>query len=47
MLNMKVISLSLGVFAAVPFVFCVILGLLLPDSLHMHPFLELVLPGLK
>ena len=47
MLNMKVVSLSLGVSAAVSFVVCVIWGLLLPESWHMHGFLELVLPGFK
>ena len=45
MLNMKVVSLSLGTFAAVSFVVCVLWGLLLPEALHMHGFLELVLPG--
>ena len=47
MLNMKVVGLSLGVSAAVSFVVCVIWGLLMPVSLHMHGFLELVLPGFK
>ncbi len=47
MLNIKVVSLSLSTFAAVSFVVCVLWGLLLPESLHMHGFLELVLPGFK
>ena len=47
MLNIKVVSLSLGVFAAVSFVICVLWGLILPAALHMHGFLELVLPGFK
>jgi len=47
MLNIKVVSLSLGVSAAVSFVVCILWGLLMPESLHMHGFLELVLPGFK
>ena len=47
MLNIKVIALSLGVFAAVSFGVCVLWGLLLPEFLHMHGFLELLLPGFK
>ena len=47
MLNMKVVSLSLGVSAAVSFVVCVMWGLVMPESLHMNGFLELVLPGFR
>ena len=47
MLNIKVVSLSLGVFGAVSFVVCVLWGLLLPEAWHMHGFLELVLPGFQ
>jgi len=47
MLNTKAVALSLGVFAAVSFGVCVLWGLLLPESLHMHGFLELVLPAFK
>ena len=46
-MNIKVVSLSLGVSAAVSFVVCVIWGLIMPESLHMHGFLELVLPGFQ
>lgn len=46
-MNTKAVALSLGVFAAVSFVVCVLWGLLLPESLHMHGFLELVLPAFK
>ena len=45
MLNLKVVSLSLGIAAAVSFVVCLLWGLLLPEALHMHGFLELILPG--
>jgi uncharacterized protein DUF5676 len=47
LLNTKAVALSLGVFAAVSFGVCVLWGLLLPESLHMHGFLELVLPAFK
>lgn len=45
MLNIKVWFWSWGTFAAVSFVLCVIYGLVTPEILHMHEFLEMVLPG--
>lgn len=45
MLNLKLVTLSLGISAAFSFVFCVAYGLVTPQSLHMHAFLEQVLPG--
>lgn len=47
MLNIKVVSWSLGIFAAITFVLCVIYGLIVPSRLHMAPFLEMVLPAFK
>ena len=47
MLNWKTVCWSLGLTASVSFVFCVIWGLLTPQSLHMHAFLEQVLPAFK
>jgi len=47
MLNIKVVSWSLGIFTAVSFVLCVIYGLIVPQSLHMYQFLEAVLPAFK
>ncbi|NNE60630.1 MAG: hypothetical protein HKN35_07040 [Woeseia sp.] len=47
MLNIKVVSLSLAITAAVSFVVCVGWGLVMPESLHMHGFLELFLPGFQ
>ena len=47
MLNIKVVSWSLGIFAAISFVLCVIYGALVPPSVHMAPFLEQVLPAFK
>lgn len=45
MLSIKNVSLALGITAAIAFVICVLWGLLLPEPLHMHQFLQLVLPG--
>jgi hypothetical protein len=47
MLNTKIVSWSLGLFTAISFVLCVIYGLVAPPSLHMAPFLEMVLPAFK
>ncbi len=47
MLNIKIVSWSLGLFTAISFVLCVIYGLIVPPSLHMAPFLEAVLPAFK
>lgn len=47
MLKLKVVSLSLALAAAVSFVVCVGWGLVMPASLHMHGFLELILPGFQ
>ena len=47
MLNIKVVSWALGIWAAITFVVCVFYGLAVPEALHMHAFLEQVLPGFK
>ncbi len=47
MLNTKLVTWALGIFVAVSFVLCVIYGLVTPQSLHMHTFLEQVLPAFK
>lgn len=47
MLNTKLVSWALGIFATVSFTLCVIYGLITPQSLHMHTFLEQVLPAFK
>jgi hypothetical protein len=47
MLNTKLVSWTLGIWAAITFVVCVIYGLVTPQSLHMSPFLEMVLPAFK
>ena len=45
MLHLRTVSLALGLTFAISFVICVLWGILLPEPLHMHQFLELVLPG--
>ena len=47
MLNWKVVCWSLGLSASLSFVICVLWGLVTPDALHMHAFLEQVLPAFK
>ena len=47
MLNIKVVSWSLGLFTAISFVLCVIYGWIVPPSLHMAHFLESLLPAFK
>lgn len=47
MLNMKVVTWSLGLFTAFSFVACVAYGLATPESIHMHNFLEIVLPAFE
>ena len=46
MVNIKIISWSLGIFTAASFVLCVLAGLISP-SLHNASLLEMVLPGFK
>ena len=45
MLNIKIVSWTLGIFAAISFVVCVIYGLIVPPSLRMASFLEMALPA--
>lgn len=47
MINVKVLTWSLGLFAALSFVVCVLYGLIAPESLHMHSALETILPGFR
>ncbi|MCO6474600.1 MAG: DUF5676 family membrane protein [Melioribacteraceae bacterium] len=47
MLNIKIVTWSLGIFTAVSFIVCVSYGLITPGSIHMHTFLESVLPAFK
>mgnify|MGYP001241432265 FL=1 len=47
MLNMNIVSWSLATATLISYLVCVIYGLVTPESLHMHGFLEQVLPGFK
>lgn len=47
MLNIKTVTWSLGIFFTFSFILCIIYGLLTPESIHMHQFLENVLPAFK
>ncbi|MEO8196961.1 MAG: DUF5676 family membrane protein [Thermoanaerobaculia bacterium] len=47
MLNIKVVTWSLGLFTAISFILCVLYGLVVPPSLHMSQALEAVLPAFK
>jgi len=46
-LNLLVVTWSLAIFSTVSFIVCVVYGLITPHSLHMHEFLEMVLPGYR
>jgi len=45
MFNTKLLTWSLGLFGGISFILCVIYGLLTPVGIHMHAFLEMVLPA--
>jgi len=47
MLNTKVVTWALALFASVSFLVCVLYGLVVPGSLRMATVLEGVLPGFQ
>jgi hypothetical protein len=47
MLNIKIVTWSMSIFTTFSFVLCVIYGLVTPEGIHMHQFLETVLPAFK
>ena len=47
MLNIKIVIWSLGIFAAINFVLCVIYGLIVPPILHSATFFEAAVPVFK
>ena len=47
MLNIKLVTWSLGLFTAISFILCVIYGLVVPPGLHMASVLEALLPAFK
>ena len=46
-LNIKVVTWSLAVFTEVSYLVCVLYGLIVPASIHLAQFLEIVLPGFR
>jgi hypothetical protein len=46
-LNIRVVTWSLGVFIFFSYLVCIVYGLIVPASLHMAQFLEIVLPGFQ
>ena len=47
MLNLRLTTWAAALFAALSFVLCVVYGLVTPESVHMHQFLEIVLPAFE
>jgi hypothetical protein len=47
MLNIKVVTWSLGIFTSISFILCLIYGMIAPSSLHTVQGLEAVLPGFE
>lgn len=47
MLNTKLIAWALSLFTSLSYVICVLYGLVTPESIHMHRFLEIVLPAFE
>ena len=47
MLNIKIVTWSLAIWAAFSFVFCVVFAMLTPSTLYMHALLQQVLPGFE
>lgn len=47
MLNIKVVTWALATTSLISFLVCVSYGLATPVALHMHVFLEQILPGFK
>jgi len=46
-LNIRVLTWSLATFTTFTYLVCVAYGLIVPETLHMVQFLEIVLPGFK
>ncbi|MBI3057900.1 MAG: hypothetical protein HYY81_01090 [Deltaproteobacteria bacterium] len=46
-LNIRVLTWSLATFTTFTYLVCVAYGLIVPETLHMVQFLEIILPGFK
>ncbi len=47
MLNTKVVTGSLALFASVTYLVCIAYGIVVPEGLHMTRFLEQAFPGFR
>lgn len=47
MLDTRLVTWTLGIWGAISFLVCVLYGLVTPESLHMRPLLEQLLPGFR
>ncbi len=47
MLNTKLVTWALALFTTVSYLICVVYGLVTPESVHMHQFLEIILPSFR
>lgn len=47
MLNIRVVTWSLGAFTLCTYLICIVYGLIVPKNLHMTQFLEITLPGFR
>lgn len=47
MLSLRVVAWSLATATTVSYLLCILFMLIAPESLHMHAFLEQVLPGFR
>jgi hypothetical protein len=47
MLNIRVVTWALATFTLFSYLVCMAYGLIVPQSLHMHQFLEITLPGFR
>ena len=47
MLNLRLTTVAAALFTTLSYVLCVAFGLVTPESVHMHQFLEMVLPAFR
>lgn len=47
MLNLRLVTWATALFTTLSYLLCVVYGLVTPESVHMHQFLEIVLPAFE
>lgn len=47
MLNLRLTTWAAALFTTLSYLLCVVYGLVTPESIHMHQFLEIVLPAFE